>query len=325
MERLPLASVRTFAVVARLSSISRAAEELSVTPSAVSHQIRILEEFLGVALFHRQKNRLKLTAAGERYMSETAEALQILSRATKAIKTRHAAHVLRIGVPPSLAALWLVPRLASFTRAHPDISLTIIASPEPAFHIGSSFDAAIWYGHGTIAGLSVDSLGRNRVFPICKSTMTTGPHALREPSDLKRCTLLDSADEAYHRYPEPRQPRWAEWLSVAGASRVNGAPEMNLTPRLLMHTAVTAGLGVGLSRSLLAVDALAAGEIAVPFGPALPLALTYNFVASPQHLKRKDLAALREWMLAQAATSHRDLERLLTPYTPRKSVRAHHG
>ena len=314
MERLPLASVRAFVVVARRSSISRAAEELNVIPSAVSHQIRVLEEYLGVSLFDRQKNRLRLTAAGERYMGDATEALQILTRATKAIKSGHAAHAIRIGAPPSLAALWLVPRLSRFARAHPDVSLTVTAAPEPAFHLGSSFDVGIWYGNGTIPGLIADSLGRNRVFPICKASLARGDHALRSPSDLRRCTLLDSTDDAYHRYPEPRQPRWAEWLGSAGVTDVNGAREMNLTPRLLLHTAVKSGLGVGLSRSLLAVDALTAREIAVPFGPAQPVGMTYNFVAPPQLLKRNEIAALRDWILAEAATSHAQIERLLKPY-----------
>lgn len=320
MERLPLASVRTFAVVARRLSISRAAEELSVTPSAVSHQIRVLEDYLGVPLFHRQKNRLRLTPAGERYMTDAAEALQILIRATKAIKSRHAAHAIRIGVPPSLAALWLVPRLSRFTRAHPDVSFTVTAAPEPALQLGPSFDVGIWYGHGTIPGLTVDPLGRNRVFPVCKASHARGDHALRHPSDLRRCTLLDSTDDAYHRYREQRQPRWAEWLGSAGVTDVNGAREMNLTPRLLMHSAVKAGLGVGLSRSLLAVDALKAREIAVPFGPALPLAMTYNFVAPPQLLKRKEIAALRDWLIAEAAASQAQLERMLKPHTAKKAA-----
>ena len=317
MERLPLASVRAFAVVARYLSISRASEELNVTPSAVSHQIRLLERYLGVALFHRQKNKLKLTAPGERYMTEASEALLLLSRATKAIKSNPAEQVLRIGAPPSLALLWLIPRLGQFSKAHRDISLHVTASPDATAHLGGAFDVGLWYGNGGSAGLSIDALGTNRVFPICRPALTRGEHALRNPSDLARCTLLDSNDDAYHPYSEPRQPGWTRWLESAGVIGVGGGRHMNLTPRVLMHSAVQSGLGVGLSRSLIAVDALAAREVAVPFGPALPVPMTYNLVYPARVGKRKDVSAFRDWILAEAQSSTLKLERMLKRYIVR--------
>jgi LysR family glycine cleavage system transcriptional activator len=299
-------------------SITRAAEELNVTPSAVSHQIKVLEDYLGVPLFHRQKNKLKLTTAGERYMAQVSEALLLLARATNTIKSARSEQILRIAAPASLATLWLVRRLCRFSKAHPDITLTVTASSGSPTLLEGSFDIGFWYGSGVIPGLSIEPLGQNRVFPICKPTLMQGEHALRTSADLQRCTLLDSSDEAYYRYKEPRQPGWSGWLQSAGLSQTNGARQMNLTPRMLMHGAVTAGAGVGLSRSLIAVDGLAAREIAVPFGPALPLSTTYNLVF-PSHLaKRKDIAAFREWVIAEAASSTRRVERMLKRYTTRQ-------
>lgn len=307
VDRLPLASVRTFVVVARLLSISRAAEELSVTPSAVSYQIRILENYLGTPLFHRRKNRLKLTLSGEHYNSEACEALQRLARATSALQLRRDKHVLRLGVPPSLGALWLMPRLAVFAAAQPDVALTITASADPGYHLGSAFDVAICYGHGELSGLHVSDLGRNHMFPVCKRSMTTDEPALRRVADLRQHTLLDSCDPAYYRYGSDRIPLWSDWLTIA-AVEVNGARKMNLTPPVLMHSAVKSGTGVGLSRSLLAVDQLVAGDIAIPFGPVVPLTTTYHFVAPSPHLKRKEVAALRDWLMAECITSHNQLE-----------------
>src|SRR5688572_27710483 len=130
VERLPLTSVRTFAVVARLLSISRAAEELNVTPSAVSHQIKVLEAYLSASLFKREKNKLKLTPAGEIYMSQVSEGLLLLAQATKTIKAAKGQQVLRIAAPPSFALLWLVERIGRFLDHHPEIGINLTTVPD---------------------------------------------------------------------------------------------------------------------------------------------------------------------------------------------------
>ena len=313
VERLPLASVRTFAVVARLLSITRAAEELNVTPSAVSHQIRILEQYLGTSLFRRERNRIRLTPSGQQYMAQVSEALLVLTRATSAIKAAKGQQTLRICAPPSLAGLWLIERMGRFMKAHPDIVLTLTAtaSPEPPPLLQGAFDVAFWYGGGTVPGLSVDALGPNFVFPICKPAFIKGDHALRAPSDLARCTLVDSTDEAYYQYKEPRQPGWHAWLHAAGLPELTARKHLDFTPRLLMHMAVVAGLGVGISRSLLAVDSLRRREVVVPFGPAVPQSITYNLVYATHAGKRKDVATFRDWMLAEAQSSAKKLDKIV--------------
>ena len=311
MERLPLSSVRTFAVVARLLSISRAAEELNVTPSAVSHQIRVLEQYLGTSLFRRAKNKISLTPAGQQYMGQVSEGLLLLSRATMTIKAEPRQQVLRIGAPPSLASLWLVDRLPRFMKSSPEIAVAVTAVPDPLQLLHGSFDVAFWYGHKLSPGLSVDPLGKNRIFPICKPQLLRGEHALRSPADLARYTLLDSSDEAFYENRETRPPDWNAWLQLAGQPEVTGSRCLSFTPRNLMHRAVLADLGVGLSRSLIAVDALARREIAVPFGPAIAVPMGYNLVF-PTHLaKRKDVAAFRSWVLAEVAASMKKLDGML--------------
>jgi LysR family glycine cleavage system transcriptional activator len=310
--------VRTFAVVAQRLSISRAAEELNVTPSAVSHQIKILENYLGTSLFRREKNKLALTAAGQQYLAHVSEGLLLLSRATGTIRAARGQPVLRIGAPASFAALWLVERLARFVKLHPEIAINLTASADPPLLLQGAFDVGFRYGTEALPGLASEPLGPNRVFPICKPSLVRGEHALRVPADLARCTLLDSTDDAYYQRKEWRQPGWMRWLQAAGLNGLVAQRSLSFTPRALMHAAVRAGLGVGLSRSLLSVDALTTRDLAVPFGPVLQDAITYSLVF-PTHLaKRKDVAAFREWVLHEAAASTRKIEKVLKSHLARR-------
>jgi LysR family glycine cleavage system transcriptional activator len=149
------------------------------------------------------------------------------------------------------------------------------------------------------------------MFPICRPAHLNGEHALRHPADLAGCTLLESTDEVYYQSAEPRQPRWAQWLQAAGVPGLTPARYLNLTPRALVYSAVMAGLGVGLGRSLIVADSLAAKELAVPFGPILTQTSTYNLVYPSNLGRRRDIAAFRNWVLAEAEASARKLERML--------------
>jgi len=309
LERLPLSSVRMFVVVARLLSISRAAEELNVTPSAVSHQMKVLESYLGATLFRRERNRLSLTAAGQQYMLHCSEGLTLLSRATRAIRAAKGQQILRVGAPASIAALWLVSRLGRFMERHPEISLHLTACANLPALLHASVDVGLLYGHCTLAGWSCEPLGENRLFPVCSPALLKGADAPRTPADLARCVLLDSSDETY--YAEPRQPGWHGWLEAAGVPEVNGTKHLAFTPRALMHPAVRAGYGIGLTRTLLAIDALVAREIVLPFGPAPVQPLTYQLACTDQAAKRTDVAAFREWVLEEARGSTKQFESIL--------------
>jgi LysR family glycine cleavage system transcriptional activator len=308
--------VRTFAVVARLLSISRAAEELNVTPSAVSHQIKVLEDYLGVSLFKRDKNKLKLTPAGQVYMSQVSQGLLLLAQATRTVKAAKGEQTLRIAAPPSFANLWLVGSIGRFLKEEPDVSinLTALPQPDPPPLLQGAFDIGFWYGGSGLPNLTSESLGANCVFPICKPELVGGERGLKSPRDLLRHTLLESSDEAYYSYKEPRQPGWQRWLQVAGVSDVVNGRTLNFTPRVLMHRAVSAGVGIGLSRTLLAVEALSAKRIAVPFGPVMPVSSTYHLVYSHHVGKRGDVVAFREWIRADAAASREKIQKMLARF-----------
>lgn len=173
------------------------------------------------------------------------------------------------------------------------------------------FDAGFWYGHGKLSGLHAEPLIGNYAFPICKPSFQQGDHALKSPADLARCTLLESTDETYYQYKEPRQPAWTEWLRTAGFAELTGVRSLSFTPRLMLHRAVAAGTGVGLSRTLLAIDAIEAKEVVVPFGPALPQTATYHLLHATNLGRRKDVAAFRNWVLSEAEASARKVARLL--------------
>src|SRR5687768_1780824 len=161
-------------------SISRAAEELNVTPSAVSHQIRVLEEYLGTPLFRRENNKIKLTPAGQQYLSQVSEGLFLLVRATQTIRGAKGQQILRVAAPPSLTYMWLMPRLARFMKAHPDIALSVTIVPDPPPLLQGLFDVGFSYGEGGAAGLHAESLGPNLMFPICKPSQLQGENALRQ-------------------------------------------------------------------------------------------------------------------------------------------------
>lgn len=315
MQRLPLSSVRTFAVVARLLSISRAAEELNVTPSAVSHHIKVLEEYLSARLFKREGNKLRLTPSGQLYMAQVSEALLLLSHATKSIKAVKGQQSIRVAASPSFAELWLVERIARFMENHHDIAIHLTAIPDPPALVQGTFDVGFWYGGGLLPDLAAESLGANCVFPVCTPGMLNGNDPLRSPADLARHTLLDSVDEAYYKQREPGQPRWHQWLGAAGAIQATSARTVNFTPRSVLHKAVMSGMGVGLTRTLLAVDALRARRLAVPFGPVIRVAPTYHLIYSPNVGRRKDVTAFRDWIHAEADTSRARIQKFLEPFT----------
>jgi LysR family glycine cleavage system transcriptional activator len=314
--RLPLSSLRTFAVVARQLSVTKAADELNVTPSAISHHIKILEEYLGTKLLRREGNKIVLTPAGSRYASQIADGLLLLANATRTLKASKDHPILRIACPPSLGMLWLMPRIGKFMEDHPDFSVAVTSVPDPTVLLRSSFDVGLWYGEGPLTGFRVIPLSPNRVFPICSPSLICGDEALQTLEDLARCTLLDSSDDTYYD-AQTQRPGWYGWLQAAGMPEIAGKRYLNFTPRLYMHQAVRDGLGVGLSRPLLTVDELSTGALVIPFGPVLEQTATYNVVYASVLAKRKDVTTFTDWVVAEAGKSIRKLGKLLTPFNDR--------
>jgi len=298
---LPLNALRVFAAVGRLLSFSRAAKELTVTASAVSHQMRSLEAFLGVPLIRRSGGRIELTSEGRFYLQHVLEGLSQLARATKAIKAGTGERTLKVSCPPNLSALWLMRRIGRFTGAHPDLGLALIASRSLVDLHNGQYDLAIRYGRAVHDGFRSDVLCPNELFPVCSPKLTKGERPLRTPADLRHYPLLESSDDEYY---DAANPGWRGWLQAAGVADVTTARYLSFSPRFLMQQAVLEGLGVGLSRTLLAADFIDGRQLVCPFGPVIALASSYHLVCPRATADCPEVAAFRDWLLAEASASH---------------------
>ncbi|RME65530.1 MAG: LysR family transcriptional regulator [Alphaproteobacteria bacterium] len=216
---LPLNALRVFDAAARHLSFKNAADELAVTPAAVSQQIRALEDYLGVVLFKRQARSLELTEDAERALPALREGFERFEEAVRILQASQRSNALTVSVAPSFASKWLVPRIERFLGTRPDMDVRILASTELVNFAEENVDLAIRYGAGDYEGLHVEKLIDEQVFPVCNPALVEGPDGLKSAGDLARFTLIhDDTSVA-----DPSNPTWTMWLQAAGvdvASRV---------------------------------------------------------------------------------------------------------
>ena len=186
----PLNALKAFEAAARHLSFTRAAEELFVTQAAISHQIKALEEYLGIKLFRRKNRSLLLTEEGQSYFLDIKDIFASISEATDKLLARSAKGALTVSLQPSFAIQWLVPRLVKFSERHPDIDVRIKAVDMDEGSLTDDVDVAIYYGRGNWPGLRSDKLHTEYLIPVCSPLLLTGPKPLRTPDDLTRHTLL---------------------------------------------------------------------------------------------------------------------------------------
>ncbi len=283
----PLNALRAFETAARHLSISRAADELSVTPAAVSHQVKALEQHLGVPLFRRLNRALMLTDAGQIFVPGLRDGFDALAQAVERVRSQCCeGGSLALSVGPSFAAKWLVPRLERFREAHPDIDIRIDATDRMADLPRGEADVAIRYGAGRYRGLRVDPLFGEEVFPVCASFLREGPPPLDEPGDLKHHTLLhvDWKDQ------DDTWPSWRMWLLAAGVNDVDATRGPRFSMESMTVQSAVEGHGVALASSPLVVDDLAAGRLVRPFALSLPNNFAYYVVALNYALSGPDVA-----------------------------------
>ncbi len=293
----PLNALRAFEAAARHLSFTKAAEELAVTQAAVSHQVKALEEHLGVALFRRLNRALALTEAGRSLLPAAREAFDLLDAATRRLRQAEAGGPLRVSVLASFASKWLLPRLAGFRREHPEIDVLVSADDRLTDFERDEIDIGLRYGSGNYPGLRVDWLMGDEILPVCAPSLCEGPEALRAPEDLRHYTLLH--DEVSG---TADSPDWRVWLRAAELERSDIDPERGpgYSHMAMVLEAAMAGEGVALGRLSLACDDLRAGRLVCPFGPRLRTRFAYWIVCSPEMAERAKVAAFREWLLAEA-------------------------
>jgi LysR family glycine cleavage system transcriptional activator len=274
-ERLPpLIALRVFEAAARHQSFRKAAEELFVTPGAVSQQIRLLEDHVGVTLFHREGRRVTLTDAGQAALPALRAGFAQLTEAARLMRQPARRSRVTVSVAPSFAAKWLLPRLENFNAQRPEIDVWVSADMAPIDFGATDVDLAIRYGPGRYEGLQSERLLEEAVLPVCSpALMEAAP--IRTPQDLAHHTLLhDSGPEQ-----DASCPDWAMWLKAHGVTGVDAGRGPRFNQSSLVIEAAAAGRGVALAKRAIAEADLAAGRLAAPFaGAGAPTAFAYHIV-----------------------------------------------
>lgn len=291
----PLNALRAFEASARHLSFVKAAEELHVTPAAVSHQVKKLEDYLGVQLFRRLPRGLLLADAGQILLSELREVFLRLDKAMERVLESRSRGALTISVAPVFAVKWLLPRLQKFDNLHPDIDVRMSSSLELIDFQRDAFDAAIRLGRGQYPGLTAKILFDESITPMCSPRLLEGHHPLKGPDDLRRHVLLHDDSMAF----DPEAPNWETWLEAAGTKRVDASrgPHFGQPDHALQ--AAMDGAGVVLGWRSLAANDIAAGRLAVPFDLALPLGSAFYLVYPEAYADRRKVTAFRNWLLEE--------------------------
>jgi LysR family glycine cleavage system transcriptional activator len=285
----PLNSLPSFEAAARLLSFSRAADELGVTHGAVSRAVSNLEAHLGVQLMIRATRSIRLTPVGASLAAEIRDVLEHLAAATSAA-TGQASGTVNVSTIDSFAARWLMPRLSRFRRRHGDIDVRVATSERLADFVGDGIDIAIRCGGGRYPGLASELLMQEDHFPVCSPKLLKGRHPLRTPASLVHHTLLHDVFTV----------DWAMWLRRAGIEIDPHRGPTFLSSDHAIQAAVR-GEGVVLGRSALVADELAAGRLVRPFDLSLPAGFAYYVVCPARALRRPNVKAFRDWLMAEAS------------------------
>ena len=292
----PLGALRAFEAAARHESFAKAADELAVTPAAVSQQIRQLEADLGVTLFRRLPRGLVLTQAGRSALPEFGQAFAHLSRAVEGLRGGSLVGPLVVSVIPSLAGRWLVPRLGRFVAAYPEIEITVRSELRNVDFAREDVDLGIRYGKGIYPGLDTRPLFTERVFPVCAPALLAGERPLRKLDDLRHHTLL------HDRQLSSDEPSlyWRTWLRDFGVEGWDQDRGPGFTDSLMMLAACERGLGVALGRGGLCADELASGRLVRPFQESRPADYAYYAVTPPGHAETPRVGAFLAWLEKEA-------------------------
>lgn len=288
----PLTALRAFEAAARHASFKRAAEELSLGATAISHQVRQLEDRLGLALFERRARQVVLTEAGRRLFPVVRDGLDAMAMTIETLQSAPARPLLTISTTSAFAARWLVPKLGDFAAAEPGVSLHVHASDESVDLRREHVDLAVRYGRGTYPGLRSEPLLRARFAPVCSPSLD-----LRTPAGLHRHPLISYT----WRLQDADTPDWPRWLREAGlsADRMLGGPMFSDETHAIQ--AAIAGQGVALASLPLVADELAHRHLVVPFGPCLD-GHDFHLVWAPPSESSDAFRRVRDWLRREAMT-----------------------
>jgi LysR family transcriptional regulator, glycine cleavage system transcriptional activator len=296
VRRLPaLSSLRAFEAAARHGSFKKAAAELAVTPTAISHQMRALEDYLGNPLFERGTRQVSLTPEAQRLFIVLRNGLDDFASALAAFRRDTKRASVTITATMAFTAKWLVPRVSRFQAAHPDIDLRLHASDEAVDLAANDINFAIRYGRGIHPGLRAEPLFTDHFAPVANPSVR-----LTRPADLARLPLIHFE----WKKPDSANPTWALWFEKAHLS-IEPLSHLRFTDESHAIQAAVAGQGVALLSLALVRDELAAGQLAQPFGPTLA-GMAYHLVEPAGATRTAAVQAAMEWIMRETTTSTAD-------------------
>lgn len=303
----PLNALRAFEAAARLESFARAADELAVTPGAISQQIRQLEEHIGAPLFVRQGRGLSLTEAGRAAAGVTSEAFETLERAVSLMRQPVHRRSLTVSVAPSFAGKWLAPRLFRFQDEHPGIEVWIAATSERVDLAAGAADLGIRYGPGGDMTLNEETLLAEEVLPVCSPDLLRDGPPLTRAQDLQGQTLLHDASPE----TEVDGADWASWLKARNVRGVDVAGGVRFNQSALVIDAAVAGRGVALAKRALVQNDLASGRLVALFPDGTtPVRSAYHIVTARNRPLSPDARAFIAWLKAEARVHEHSVDEL---------------
>ncbi|RCS25703.1 transcriptional regulator GcvA [Phyllobacterium salinisoli] len=295
MRRLPpLSALRAFEAAARHGSFKRAANELAVTPTAISHQIRSLEEHTGLILFERKIRKVVLSDAGAQLYPVLREGFDAFEAILDRISQSRKRAQVTISATSAFTVKWLVPRVANFRKLHPDIDLQLQASDEAVDLDVSSVDIAIRYGQGNYPGLSSEPMFADAFAPLVNPKL-----GVRNPADLGRFPLIHFE----WMRKQPGNPNWQNWFAKAGLPCPSDLGQLQFSDEGHAIQAAVAGQGVALLSLALVADELAAGHLVQPFGPSLD-GYTYHLVMKGDRSPTPSVGAAADWLRSEVRPAH---------------------
>lgn len=284
----PLKSVRAFEAAARRLSFNEAAEELFVTPSAISHQVKSLEEYLGVALFRRARRQVQLTIAGERYLASVSHALDEIDLATRRLLASSNSGAVNISVAPAFLTRWLVPKVRDFQDRHPDIELRLSPNSGEIDFAWSDIDMAIYFGDGNWSGLEVYFLREVVIVPVCSPAFVESNPQISRPEELARHTLIDVST---------RPADWGEFLATFGVTRQKRGKRLSVSSTSLALGAAMENLGIALADRQLVAREVLYGRLVTPLDISVENHLGYYLVYQTDRQLSQEMRAFLDWMM----------------------------
>jgi len=288
----PLNALRAFEAAARHLSFARAAEELHLTPSAISHQIKMLEDQVGTKLFERRGRNVGLTDAGGRYYPSLRQAFDRMHEATEELKQSDRFGALTVNVLPTFAIRWLLPQLSDFQTRHPEIEVRITANVKNIDFNQTEADAAVRFGNGDWPGLVSRLLMTEEIVPVCSPKLLENGPPLKTPADLRHYQLLHDIN---------RPDTWRSWLNAVGEQTIDPEKGLKLETTNLAVQGALQGLGIVCANPYIVHRELGSAQLIEPFEYRLPVANGYYLVYPKGREERPRLKAFETWLTEMAA------------------------